>query len=280
MKKACCGSFAVLLSILSLSCSRQTYPLGHIVHSAYKSNLKKMRAPYRHFVPVEFPADSLAAPQWTAPSPNFNVRTPVLVIIHQTEESSCAQSLFTLTNPNTSRKVSANYLVCRDGSVYKLVDEHYRAWQAGVSRWGSFHNINSISLGIELDNTGAEPFTGKQIASLLVILESIRSRYHIAQGNFIAHADVAPTRRKDPGVWFPWKILAGKGFGYWCDSILPPAPESFDYKTGLRLIGYDIRDTTAAIVAFKRHFIQTDISPELTDYDRRVLYDIFLKYDR
>lgn len=277
---ACYTVFAVLLSVLFFSCAHRTYPLGHVVHSAYKDNLKKMRAPYRHFTPVQFPADSLAASQWTAPSPNFDVRTPVLVIIHQTEENSCAQSLHTLTNPNTSRRVSANYLVCRDGSVYKLVDEHYRAWQAGVSRWGNFHNINSISLGIELDNTGTEPFTGKQIASLLVILKSIRSRYHIPQGNFIAHADVAPTRRKDPGIWFPWEILAAQGFGYWRDSILPPAPDRFDYKTGLRMIGYDIRDTTAAIVAFKRHYVQTDISPELTDYDTRVLYDIFVKYDR
>jgi N-acetylmuramoyl-L-alanine amidase len=274
------AGIAVLFAVLSASCSRQTYPLGHTVRSAYKSRLRSMRLPYRRFTPVAFPADSLAAAQWTAPSPNFDVRTPVLVIIHQTEENSCAQSLHTLTNPNTSRKVSANYLVCRDGSVYKLVDEHYRAWQAGVSRWGSFHNINSISLGIELDNTGAEPFTGKQISSLLVILRSIKNRYHIPRGNFIAHADVAPTRRQDPSVYFPWKALAARGFGYWRDSVLPSVPCAFDYKTGLRLIGYDIRDTTAALVAFKRHFIQTDVSPELTAYDRSVLYDIFLKYDR
>jgi N-acetylmuramoyl-L-alanine amidase len=254
--------------------------LGSTVRSAYKANLKNMRAGYKKFIPVVLPLDSLGVKQWTAPSPNFDIRTPVLVIIHQTEENSCSQSLHTLTNPDTRRKVSANYLVCKDGTVFKLVNERYRAWQAGVSRWGNFYNINSISLGIELDNTGKEPFTQKQIASLLVILHSIKARYHIATGNFIAHADVAPTRRKDPSVYFPWRELATQGFGYWRDSTLPVAPEDFDCATALRLIGYDIRDTTAAIVAFKRHFVQTDVTPELTDYDKQVLYDIFMKYDR
>lgn len=248
------------------------------VRKAYKSNLKAMEAGYRRFTPVQLPLDSLGAKQWTAPSPNFDIRTPNLVIIHQTEENSCAQSLNTLTNPNTNRKVSANYLICKDGTVFKLVDERYRAWQAGISKWGNITNVNSVSLGIELDNTGKESFPEKQIASLLVVLHSIKSRYHIPARNFIAHADVAPTRRQDPSVMFPWEQLATEGYGVWRDSILPETPENFDALTALRLIGYDLSDTTAAIVAFKRHFIQNDISPQLTPYDDQVLYDIFLKF--
>lgn len=275
---------AFVLSCLALclwySCARDVYPLGKTTQSAYKTTLKEMRSGYDHFTTVKLPLDSAGVKQWAAPSPNFNVRSPDLVIIHQTEENSCAQALQTLTNPLTTRKVSAHYLICKDGTVFKLVDERYRAWQAGISRWGNFQDVNSISLGIELDNTGKEPFSEKQIASLLMVLGSIENRYHIPRGNFIAHADVAPTRRKDPSVFFPWQQLAEHGFGYWPDSVLAPVPTNFDDKTALRLIGYDLRDTTAALVAFKRHFIQNDVSPILTDSTRQVLYNIFLKYDR
>ncbi len=270
----------IFFMVVEVSCAPGRYPQSSLVRKAYKTNLKKMRAGYDRFVPVHLPLDSLGVKQWTAPSPNFDIRTPDLVIIHYTEENSCPQALYTLTNPNTSRKVSANYLICKDGTVFKLVDERYRAWQAGISRWGNFNNINSISMGIELDNTGQEPFSEKQIASLLVLLQTIKTRYHIPVGNFIGHADVAPTRRADPGTYFPWEELSTKGFGYWRDSLLPALPADFDYKTALKLIGYDIRDTTAAIVAFKRHFIQNDTTSELTDYDKQVLYDIFLKYDQ
>lgn len=262
------------------SCAPGNYPQSSVVKSAYRANLKEMRKGYDKFVPVQLPLDSVGAKQWNAPSPNFNIRTPDLVIIHYTEENSCAQALRTLTDPKTNRKVSANYLICKDGTVFKLVDERYRAWQAGLSRWGNFNNINSISMGIELDNTGKEPFSQKQIASLLVLLQAIKTRYGIPTGNFIGHADVAPTRRSDPGTYFPWEELSAKGFGFWQDSVLPALPPDFDYKTALRLIGYDIRDLPAAIVAFKRHFTQTDVSPELSESDKQVLYDIFLKYDR
>jgi len=271
---------ALTTALVATSCSRHLYPLEKPARTAYKSTLKQARQGYDHFTAVRLDLDSLGLKQWTAPSPNFDVRTPDLVIIHQTEQNSCAQSLHTLTNPLTTRKVSAHYLICKDGTVFKLVDERYRAWQAGVSRWGNFDNINSISLGIELDNTGKEAFTGPQISALLVVLKSIASRYHIPQGNYIGHADVAPTRRRDPSEYFPWKRLAGEGFGYWRDSVLPATPPGFDDITALRLIGYDIRDTSAAIAAFKRHFVQTDVSPLLSDADRQVLYDIFLHYDR
>lgn len=278
MKKQSFYLAVVLILLLWSSCSPGTYPQTSTVKRAYKAKLKSMKAGYEKFRAVVLPLDSLGAQQWTAPSPNFDIRTPDLVIIHQTEENSCPQALQTLTNPNTNRKVSANYLICKDGTVFKLVDERYRAWQAGVSRWGTFNNINSVSLGIELDNTGKEPFSQKQIASLLVVLKSIKSRYHIPAQNFIAHADVAPTRRQDPSHLFPWSELAAQGYGIWRDSVLSPVPDHFDRMTALRLIGYDLRDTTAAIMAFKRHFIQYDLSPQLTEYEDQILYNIASKY--
>lgn len=279
MRTRCFLSVAFLVFLAS-SCSRAVWPLGSTARKAYKAKLKTERKGFDHFAPVKLALDSVAAKQWLAPSPNFDIRTPDLVIIHHTAENSCEQALRTLTDPRGNRKVSAHYLICKDGTVYQLVDERYRAWQAGISRWGNIHNVNSVSLGIELDNNGQEPFPDKQIASLLVLLRSIKQRYFIPTANFVGHADIAPTRKQDPNVYFPWATLAANGFGYWRDSILPAPPPGFDDKTALRLIGYDIRDTSAAIVAFKRHFVQTDISPTLTEEDREVLYDIFLKYDQ
>lgn len=269
---------AVIIS--TASCSHYLYPLGKTARSAYKDNLKAMSAGYTHFVPVKLPVDSLQAKQWVAPSPNFSIRRPVMVILHHTAQNSCPQSLRTLTNSTVRGRVSAHYLVCKDGTVYQLVSEQYRAWQAGVSRWGNIHDINSVSLGIEIDNNGHESFPVAQIHSLLVLLHSIKSHYHIPTGNFVGHADIAPTRKQDPSVYFPWQELAKHGYGYGVDSVLAIPPKNFDYISALRLIGYDIRDTTAAIVAFKRHFVQTDISPHLRPIDKRALYDIYLKYDK
>lgn len=260
------------------SCSRPLIPHQAQVHRAYQKTLKRERKPYQHFQAVELPLDSLGVHEFQVPSPNFNRRTPDYIIIHQTEQESCAQSLQTLTDPSRAGQVSAHYLICRNGDVYQLVPENYRAWQAGISRWGSINNLNSVSLGIELDNTGSEPFPDIQIRALLVLLHSIESRYRIPEGNVIGHADIAPTRKQDPSIFFPWDRLAQQGFGYWRDSSLSEPPHDFNDTLALKLIGYDTRNYPAAVRAFKRHFVQIDIRDSLDDYDRQVLYDIFLKY--
>ena len=117
-----------------------------------------------------------------------------------------------------------------------------------------------------------------QISSLLLLLADLKKNYNIPQANFIGHQDFAPKRKPDPGPLFPWKILAQHGFGFWSDDVLELAPSEFDYNTALRLIGYDTSDINAAIVAFKRHFVQTDVSPQLTQLDLNVLYNVFQKY--
>ncbi|HLR36612.1 MAG TPA: N-acetylmuramoyl-L-alanine amidase [Chitinophagaceae bacterium] len=273
----------VLLGMLFLlfvasSCSDYLYPSGKGAKRAYKKTLKEKRKGYNHFTPVKLSLDSLKVKQWVAPSPNFNIRQPDLVIIHHTAQEGCKISLKTLTRANTNRKVSAHFLICGDGTIYQLVDEKYRAWHAGASRWGNMQDINSVSLGIEIDNDGHEPFSSAQIKSLLVLLSSIENRYGIRRGNFIGHADVAPTRKQDPSVYFPWRTLAAHGFGYAVDAYLPPVPEGFNVIAALRLIGYDIRDKKAAIIAFKRHYIQTDLDPSFTPLQKRMLYNIYLKY--
>ncbi len=206
--------------------------------------------------------------QWR-PSPNFDERRPNFVILHHTSDDTAAQALRTLTDP--ARSVSAHYLVARDGTLYQLVDERARAWHAGTSKWGSDTDVNSSSLGIELDNNGREPFPEAQISALLALLADIESRYRIPRTNFLGHADVAPRRKVDPSGYFPWKTLADRGFGLWCDPPFPDSPPPLEDRVQLQALGYDVSDLGAAIQAFKLHFVQDGDTRVLTDRDRSLL---------
>jgi N-acetylmuramoyl-L-alanine amidase len=190
--------------------------------------------------------------RWQA-SPNFDQRRPSFVVIHYTSDDSAAQALRTLTSPQS--QVSAHYVVDRDGAVFQLVDERARAWHAGASRWGTMPDLNSASIGIELDNNGREPYPQVQIDSLLRLLSDLRQRYRVSAANFLGHSDVAPSRKSDPGPLFPWRALAMSGFGLWCDPPYVPSPPGLDALLGLRAIGYDTRQPEAAIAAFRTHYL-------------------------
>src|SRR5690606_14716805 len=154
-----------------------------------------------------------------------------------------------------------------DGRVYQLVDERHRAWHAGRSQWGDDYDLNSSSIGIELDNNGNEPFAPAQIDALLRLLADIVTRYRMPATNVLAHADVAPGRKVDPSAWFPWRLLAQHGYGLWCDPPFPPAPEGFDPALGLAALGYDTRNLAAAIHSFKLRYVQSDPSGVMTAED-------------
>jgi len=207
--------------------------------------------------------------QWHA-SPNFDDRRPNFVIIHHTSNDTVGKALGTLTDPR--RAVSAHYLIGRDGDVHQLVDERARAWHAGESKWGADTDINSASLGIELDNNGYEPFPAAQISALLALLTDIQTRYAIPKANVLGHADVAPRRKTDPSRYFPWKTLAEHGFGLWCDPPFPAPPVPFDDSVELQALGYDVSDIEAAIGAFKLHFLPDESSRVMSDQDRALLH--------
>ncbi len=204
------------------------------------------------------------------PSPNFDQRRPNFVILHQTTNDSAAKALATLTDPQ--RNVSAHYLIGRDGTVMQLVDEAARAWHAGESWWGGSTDLNSASIGIELDNTGDEPFAEPQIAALLALLDDLRTRYRIPAANVLAHGDVAPARKVDPSRLFPWRRLAAQGFGLWCETPPPSAPAGFDALLGLRALGYDVAAPAAARAAFRRHFLAQDADGELAPAEQAMLH--------
>jgi len=204
------------------------------------------------------------------PSPNFDQRRPNFVILHQTTNDNAATALATLTDPQ--RKVSAHYLIGRDGAVLQLVDETARAWHAGESWWGGNTDLNSASIGIELDNTGDEIFAEAQIVALLALLDELRTRHRIPAANVLAHGDIAPTRKVDPGRLFPWQRLAQHGFGLWCETPPPTAPAGFDALLGLQALGYDISAPAAARQAFRRHFAASDADAELAPDEQALLH--------
>ena len=190
------------------------------------------------------------------PSPNFDQRRPNFVILHQTSNDNVEKALATLTD--RQRGVSAHYLIGRDGAVLQLVDESARAWHAGASWWGGSTDLNSASIGIELDNDGEVAFPEPQIAALLALLDDLRTRYAIPAANVLGHADVAPGRKADPSRQFPWRRLALQGFGLWCDPPYAPPPPGLDTLTALQALGYDVSRPEAAIAAFRLHFEADD----------------------
>ena len=194
------------------------------------------------------------------PSPNFDQRRPNFIILHQTSNDTAAAALATLTDPQ--RQVSAHYLVARDGTVFQMVDEMARAWHAGESSWGGLRDLNSASIGIELDNTGEEPFAEAQIGALIGLLDVLVARYRIPPANILGHGDVAPGRKVDPSRLFPWRRLAGRGYGLWCEQPVP-VPAGFDALLGLRALGYDVGVPAAARQAFRRHFAAGESGADL-----------------
>lgn len=213
---------------------------------------------------------------WAA-AVHYDVRKPNFVIIHHTAQSHINQTIRTFQLEHT--KVSAHYVIGKDGRVVQMLNDYLRSWHAGRSKWGTISDMNSVSLGIELDNNGKEPFPEPQINALLTLLDTLKTKYQIPFTNFLGHADVAPTRKDDPSVFFPWQILAERGFGVWYDAYnLTPPPADFNYVDALRIIGYDVSNLRSTIIAFKRKFIVTDVSDILTDYDRKVLYNLYRRY--
>jgi N-acetylmuramoyl-L-alanine amidase len=206
---------------------------------------------------------------------NFNLRKPNFVIIHHTAQNSCEQTLKTFTTVRT--QVSAHYVICKDGTIHHMLNDYLRAWHGGVGKWGNASDINSLSIGIELDNNGFEPFSEVQIASLSGLLGRLKKAYNIPEANFIGHADIAPGRKVDPNRFFPWKQMSSQGYGLWYDTTSITLPPDFNALSSLRIIGYDIKNPTAAIQSFKIHFVQNDTMNVITEGDRKIIFDLARK---
>ena len=205
------------------------------------------------------------------PSPNLDARRPVLIVLHFTSQDSVAQSLDTLRTRNSGGPVSAHYLIGADGHIYQLVADAQRAWHAGPGRWGTITDVNSASIGIELDNDGHSDFAPAQVASLLRLLDDLTTRLRIPRTQVIGHEDMAPGRKDDPGPRFPWRQLADAGFGAWPRGVLVDPPAGFDPWLALSAVGYALDDRAATVRAFHHHFRGSE-GDTLDAQDLRILY--------
>ena len=221
-------------------------------------------------------ADSLKRPAYPVLTTNFGMRKPNMVIIHYTAQNSCEKTLETFTTP--AREVSAHYVICKDGTLHHMLNDYLRAWHAGVAKWGGNTDINSGSVGIEIDNNGVDSFSVAQMNTLYGLLAYLKKSYNIPAENFIGHSDVAPGRKTDPGILFPWRALSQKGYGIWyADTTGLNLPSSFDATQALRIVGYDVSNLQAAVRSFRQHFLATDKAGELSLPEKKVLYRVMQK---
>ncbi len=189
------------------------------------------------------------------PSPNFDARPPGqdvdVLVLHYTGMKTAAAALDRLCDP--AAEVSSHYLVEEDGTVWRLVAEEHRAWHAGTSFWRGMSGLNGRSIGIEIANPGHEwgclPFPPAQMAAVRDLCHAILARHPIPARNLVAHSDIAPERKQDPGELFDWAGLARDGIGLWPEQRDEAAPAPDRAATLLGAIGYGFAPATEASLA-------------------------------
>ena len=218
-----------------------------------------------------------------AASPNFEPRVggrrPDMLLLHYTGMKSSLAALARLREPQEPR-VSSHYFVDEDGTIVQLVPENERAWHAGLSSWGGETDINSCSIGIEIVNPGHDfgypDFPPHQIGAVAALCKDIVSRRDIRADRVLAHSDVAPGRKQDPGEKFPWERLNLLGVGHWKqpspivrgplldvgatgDEVSTLQIELSAYGYGLSVTGTYDEATRDVVTAFQRHFRQAHV---------------------
>ncbi len=214
-------------------------------------------------------------------SPNFNKTERIsrkirFLVIHYTGMQSLRASIKRLMN--TKHKVSCHYLVSREGKIYQMVKDNHVAWHAGKSKWGKIKNLNSSSIGIELENRGHQygyqKFSKKQINLLIKLCRKLKSKYRIKNYFILGHSDIAPLRKFDPGEKFPWQKFGKKKIGIWYNlkknkfKLKKNSIKGFRnlFFNNLHKIGYryfdknkSLKTDSLVIKAFQRRFRQKKI---------------------
>jgi len=209
------------------------------------------------------------------PSPNYGARRgwkrPDMILLHYTGMGDAQAAARWLANPES--RVSAHYLVEADGAITQMVSERHRAWHAGASYWAGEHDINSVSIGIEIHNHGHDapdglpPYPRAQMQAVAALCRDIAARWAVPPERVLGHSDVAPGRKVDPGEHFDWQWLAQEGVGVWVppapvgDEAEPAADAVGEMKAKLARVGYGVTpgsflddETRAVVAAFQRRF--------------------------
>jgi N-acetylmuramoyl-L-alanine amidase len=215
-------------------------------------------------------------------SPNFDERAaPVsMIVLHYTGMPTAGEALARLCDP--AAKVSAHYFVDEDGTVHQLVPEDKRAWHAGRSHWRGVTDVNSASIGIEIVNPGHDwgyrPFPTAQIEAVIRLVADIKERHGITRGNIVAHSDIAPARKRDPGELFPWGKFARLRLALPrpTKNLLDPGWSQGGFLLALERFGYEVTDPMAAIMAFQRRFRPELIDGEIDAECRMILLALLL----
>lgn len=224
------------------------------------------------------------------PSPNHGKRLlPVsMLVLHYTEMKPVESAVERLCDPEA--EVSAHYLISEEGEVIQLVSEAHRAWHSGSSYWRGIKDVNSASIGIELDhpghdeaNGGYRGFSEAQFEALVPLVSRIVKQYDIPRANVVGHSDVAPIRKLDPGELFPWDRLAEYG-------LCLPTPARFEHADpfhnegafllALERFGYDITEGRKAIEAFERRWRPERIEGVPDAQLGAILWHLLLERDR
>jgi N-acetylmuramoyl-L-alanine amidase len=244
------------------------------------------------------PESSLVAD--VVPSPTHDERkdgrAPNIILLHYTGMQSPQAALERLCSPDS--KVSAHYFVFEDGRIVQSVPESRRAWHAGISHWAGETDINSASIGVEIANPGHDfgypDFPKRQIAAVIALCKGIIARRSIAPQRVLGHSDVAPSRKRDPGEKFPWRLLADSGVGEWVTpSRITDKGESFtvgqenddirglqmalaDFGYGIEATGRFDEATRDVVTAFQRHFRPAKIDGVADSSTLRTLHKLLL----
>lgn len=237
-------------------------------------------------MPEDWGAEALVAdtalPAEITPSPNIGDRavgkTLDMIILHYTGMVSGAAALDWLCREEA--QVSCHYLVFEDGTLHQMVAENKRAWHAGKSYWRGETDINSRSIGIEIVNPGHQygyvDFPDAQMECVVALVADICGRHAIPAANILAHSDIAPMRKEDPGERFDWQRLHNAGLGVWIEPSPVKAGDCLQlgdknarvlaFQEMLHTWGYGVECngkfdalTHACTVAFQRHFRQQNI---------------------
>ena len=218
-------------------------------------------------------------------SPNWDERAlPVTMVVLHYTEMECEAALTRLTD--SAAKVSAHYFISEDGEVVRLVSEDKRAWHAGASYWRGHKDVNSASIGIELDHPGHalgyREFADAQIEALVPLLNDIVRRHDIPRANVVGHSDVSPARKTDPGELFPWDRLAEYRLCLPRPEKLAlgdPFPNDGAFYLALERFGYDITDGRKAVEAFQRRWRPERIDGVIDGEVRAILFQLLLDRD-